>query len=286
MAVFEGTSNADTLVGTADADIILARAGNDRIKAREGDDVVLAGAGNDTVFGDNFTGSGPLPPPFSGPGLGHNLILGGAGDDSIFAGFGADTVFGGAGNDTINGFGVFLGSPSGGQATANADAADLLRGGAGNDVINGAGGNNTLSGGDGDDRLRGGVGADRLRGGDGADTFVFARGGTVPIVDSGVGRGNRDVVLDFHQGEDLLDLTGYNNPFGAADDEPLFLGTDPFVASYALQVRTEEMDNRTVVQVFAIFGSPPGPAEVPARPSFEIELVGHYHLTAADFILP
>lgn len=294
MATRIGTPGSDSLVGTAEPDLILARGGDDRIEGREAGDLILAGSGNDTIFGDNFLGGGsfggPFPPPYgSGEGLGNNLILAGAGDDLVYAGYGADTVFGGAGNDTINGFGVFGGSPSGGQAIGRVDGADWLYGGAGADLILGSGGADHLFGGAGDDRLSGGAGVDTLVGGSGADVFVFGRGSPAPTVDDGVGAGLRDLVLDFHHGQDRIDLTGYLNFFAGPGGPPpaVFLGGGDFTASFALQVRSFVEDGHTVVQFAAPLGQPPDGVEptLPNGPTGEIELAGCHHLVAADFIL-
>ncbi len=66
----------------------------------------------------------------------------------------------------------------------------------------------------------------------------------------------------------------------------MFLSTDPFEASFALQVRYEVEHGRAVVQFVAPLGSPPDtPLTVPDGPSGEIELVGVRHLTVDAFIL-
>jgi Ca2+-binding RTX toxin-like protein len=304
MAFIIGRSGADTLPGTAEADIILGLAGADIIAGREGSDVIAGGAGADSIAGDNAPlpgvppgrdAFGPFPPPFGGTPPGDNIILAGSGDDRVWAGFGNDTVFGEEGADTILGYGTFGGSPTGFTGLVTADGDDHLSGGAGNDLILAGGGDDLLRGGDGADTLGGGVGVDTLLGGDGPDIFVFGRAvepGTSPPaagLDSGVGPGNRDIVGDFVQGEDRLDLSNYANIFArpGVPAEPVFLGEDPFIASFAPQVRYEIEDGRTVVQVFAPLGNPPGGLEppVPGGPGAEIELVGEIRLTADDVIL-
>ena len=123
--------------------------------------------------------------------------------------------------------------------------------------------------------------------------FAFGRGldggAAFFAADTGTGPGNRDLVLDFDEGRDRLDLSGYRNPFAGTDGQPppVFLGTDPFVATFALQVRYVIEDGRTVVQFSAPLGSPlPGtPPTVPLGPSGEIELAGEHRLEAGDFIL-
>jgi len=61
--------------------------------------------------------------------------------------------------------------------------------------------NNTLIGGSQDDDIVGGRGRDHLTGGDGADTFIFKS-----KMDSLKGAAHRDVIQDFVQGSDLIDL--------------------------------------------------------------------------------
>ena len=309
MAVTTGRPVSDTLTGTAETDLILGFGGADFISGREGDDAIFAGPGDDTVAGDNIpipapggrlgTGPylsldfGPYPPRIRGETPGDNLILAGSGDDSVLAGFGSDVVFGEAGDDTLFGYGAAGVSPVGNAEIIDADGPDFLFGGPGDDQLRGGGGDDLLSGGAGRDTLVGGVGVDTLIGGTGPDVFVFGRG-LEPFtsgfaLDNGVGPGERDVVLDFRRGEDKLDLSGYGNIFArpGTPSEPLFLGTDPFEASFAPQVRYRIEDGRTVVQVTAPLGNPPAGVEprVPVEPSAEIGLVGEHHLEARDFIL-
>jgi Ca2+-binding RTX toxin-like protein len=294
MAIITGTN---PLTGTADADLILGRGGADRIIGRAGDDVILGGAGDDTVDGDNDGPDfGPLPA--LGPGGPHpldihNLVLAGGGADLVRAGFGADTVLGGAGDDTLIGYGRFGGSPSATGTFINADGPDVLLGGAGDDELRGGGGRDVLQGGSGDDTVIGGTGADTLAGGAGHDQFLFGRG-LEPFasdfsLDTGVGPDNRDLVVDFRQGQDVLDLSGYRNIFtGPGGPVSLFLGTDPFAASTALQVRYDIVGGNTVVQFVAPLGASPAifPPPTPGAPDGEIALAGIHHLAASDFILP
>jgi Ca2+-binding RTX toxin-like protein len=301
MALTTGTPSPDTLTGTAEADLIFGRGGADFLSGREADDVILAGAGDDTIAGDNIPVPGvpvgpsdvlfgPFPARFGGT-PGNNLILAGLGDDSILAGFGADIVFGGAGNDTIDGYGAFGGSVVATAEVIAADGSDWLFGGRGADLIRGGGSNDLLHGNRGNDTLVGGRGVDTLIGDAGEDVFVFGRSlepftfGLAP--DTGVGPGNRDAILDFRQGEDKLDLSAYRVITNPGGSPPVFLGTDPFEASFAPQVRYTIEDDRTVVQVFSLSSLPePGtPLSVPEASTGEIELVGKYCLVVDDFIL-
>jgi hypothetical protein len=107
-------------------------------------------------------------------------------------------------------------------------------------------------------------------------------------LDTGVGPGQRDVILDFQDGADRLDFSAYWNFTGLPDARtPVFIGSEPFHATFAPQIRTEIVGGHTIVQFTAPFGSPSPdmPPEVPSGPAGEIELVGIHHLAATDFIL-
>ena len=141
----------------------------------DGDDLLDGGTGTvvgriDAGLGDDKVLSGKA----------NDTVLGDSGNDLLVLGNGADVGRGGSGDDILRGGG-------GGDKLQGNDGDDLLRGGKGNDLVNG---------GSGDDILVGGRGKDRLVGGTGEDLFVF---GDKP--------GN-DVVLDYEDGVDTIDLTG------------------------------------------------------------------------------
>ena len=89
--------------------------------------------------------------------------------------------------------------------TSGADGA--LTGTADDDFIAGLAGNDILSGVGGDDILAGGLGLDTLEGGAGNDTFV------IDEIEVGI----EDVILDFTDGEDVIDLTDILPDIDAAD---------------------------------------------------------------------
>jgi Ca2+-binding RTX toxin-like protein len=98
----------------------------------------------------------------------------------------AATFHGDDGNDLVQG----------------SDGNDLIAGDAGNDRLFGGLGNDQLDGGADNDLLVGGAGADRLAGGSGRDIFVFTS------AELGSSRaGAHDVVTDFTQGSDLIDIS-------------------------------------------------------------------------------
>ena len=75
---------------------------------------------------------------------------------------------------------------------------DLLKGGDGNDTLIGGSGADKLFGHNDDDILKGGLGLDSLKGEAGSDRFMLESGLTA----------DRDIILDYEDGIDFLDLTG------------------------------------------------------------------------------
>ncbi|MBY6122240.1 calcium-binding protein [Mameliella alba] len=133
---------------------------------------------DDFIFGTRIGADNNLPGTSGGDHLvgrrGRDEIFGEGGHDTLVGQAGDDTLLGGAGNDTLLG---------------NADN-DLLYGGLDADHLNGGPGDDTLDGGQGNDVLQGDIGA---------DVFRFA-------ISDGV-----DVVRDFEDGTDKIDLTAYGH---------------------------------------------------------------------------
>ena len=172
-------------------DRLYGHAGNDTLSGGAGADVLHGGAGRDTL---DYSGSDA--------GVRVNLSTAAAGG-------------GHAKGDTIEGFEALVGSAHGDRLTGNGQGddrldgragndtlaglagRDTLLGGEGNDVLLGGSGNDHLRSGSGDDRLHGQSGDDRLWGGEGADVFVFG-------ISNGI-----DIIFDFVDGEDLIDLSAY-----------------------------------------------------------------------------
>ena len=154
----------------------------DRVEGGDGGDTITGGDGSDLLYGgtgaDTVTG-----------GKGQDWIEGGEGDDRLYGGENADILWGEAGSDEIFG-------------------------GTGDDTIEGHGGDDTLYGGENDDTLYGGAGADALDGGAGADT-LFGDGGADTFVFA-PGHG-KDVIGDFSDGENLIDLTAFTGISGFDD---------------------------------------------------------------------
>lgn len=152
----------------------------------DGVDHIFGHGGGDILFGD----------------LGDDLLDGGQGDDDLRGGGGNDQMQGGAGADLLRG----------------GTGLDNLSGGFGNDDLRGGGGVDALSGDRGNDQLVGEAGRDILFGGAGNDVYI---GGGLTAGGDGVrdvfvfksianGGGGLDVIRDFEDGIDRIDLSESN----------------------------------------------------------------------------
>jgi Ca2+-binding RTX toxin-like protein len=264
-----GHGGDDTLDGGTGADLIFAGSGNDSVLAGSENDTVRGGDGDDTVFGgagdDNIFAN-----------AGDDDLLGEAGNDLIQGGTGNDYIEGGADNDTLTGNAdddTLMGD-AGNDLLAGQDGSDVLEGGDNNDTLDGGNGDDVLEGGSGNDILRGrngeddltgGLGRDFLTGGQGADTFVFRA-----LAETEVGA-NRDQILDFEPGVDLIIVAGLSP--GVFE----FRGTNAFAPSGNPELRlVETAIGSTIVQLDA---NGDGAADA------EIRVGGVTGLTADDFVL-
>jgi Ca2+-binding RTX toxin-like protein len=182
-----------------------------------------------------------------------DLLWTGSGADRLRGGDGSDLLYGGDGDDRL----------IGGNATTRRGDDDQLFGGFGDDVLIGRVG---------DDVLEGGNGKDRLIGGDGADTFTFLR----PIVPDYRGLSSvdadQDTVVDFVQGEDTLDISGwrYLRDFN-------FIGEGEFSG---IRNRAEVRFEHTPRGDTIIIVDRDGDAEA----NMMIRLSGEVDLTQSDFV--
>lgn len=115
-------------------------------------------------------------------------------DDIIFGANGADQAYVVFGYDTNNAQSVTNSGTSGNDQITGGAANDILSGGDGDDMINGGNGNDKITGGDGDDKLKGGHGNDE---------FVFNNGD------------DTDIILDFEDSKDKIDLSNYTKSDGS-----------------------------------------------------------------------
>jgi serralysin len=238
-----GQSGNDTLIGASGNDDFTGFVGDDLMVGHGGDDTMLGGVGSDTLFG----------------GDGDDSLDGGTNDDTLNAGAGNDTMIGDTGNDLL------VGRDGDDVLDGGADN-DTIDGGNGDDILEGSAGNDILRGRNGEDDLAGGEGRDFLTGGQGADNFVFRS-----LAETVVGA-NRDQILDFEQGVDLIVIAGLSP--GVFE----FKGTAAFdtgVANPELRL-FETSTGTTIVQIDA---NGDGVADA------EIRVAGVTGLTADDFVL-
>lgn len=270
-----------------------AGGGNDSINPNGGDDIIFGGAGNDTVNSTTQAGVN------RGAGNDTFVAENNDGNDTYNGGDGVDTydlrrvtgsvtvnladttngATGAAGTDSLTGIENVIGG-RGNDTLLGDGAANLLRGHVGNDSISGGGGNDSLFGDAGNDTIDGGAGRDTLTGGAGADRFVFDDD------DTGTGVNGRDVITDFVQGQDVIDIDGIdaNLAFlsGGGDQDFAFIGNSAFTQNGQVRYRHETVNGvmHTIVEgratgTLGAFGAPV---------FFEIAILGQHNLTAADFV--
>jgi Ca2+-binding RTX toxin-like protein len=204
---------------------------------------------------------------------------------------GSDYIDGRAGNDEIFGFSL---TPPGGVpntvAAVLADEADTVFGGGGNDLIRSGSGGDFVDGGRGNDTIVGGPGADLLHGGGGHDVFkfevLFERGNFTPppgnlVVDTLVGEGQRDVILDFRQGRDKIDVTGWEN---RQNPGAHFIGQDDPSSAPDLQIGFHHEGGNTIVELTGPFLANAVGGPTTSVVTGEIQIQGEFRLHASDFI--
>ncbi|WP_238364894.1 calcium-binding protein [Mesobacterium pallidum] len=219
--VLVGGGIADHLDGGSDNDVLRGGAGDDHLDGGDGagSDSIYAGEGNDTV-----TSQG-----------GSDVIYGYTGDDVIDASFGSDLAFGGDGNDLVDGGG-------GSDTLYGGDGDDTVLGDRGQDILRGGDGDDMLDGGTERDELLGGRGNDTLTGGSQADTFVFDFDG------------GHDVVTDFTDGVDLIDVSALAFTGFAPDIQPFMIqsGADVVIdLSYGALTNTITIESEVVASIDA-----------------------------------
>jgi Ca2+-binding RTX toxin-like protein len=166
-------SGNDRLRGTNRRDVIRGMDGNDVIIGLGGNDRLIGDAGNDRLVGN--AGNDLLV-----GGRDRDVLVGGTGNDRLIGGTDRDVLVGGTGNDRLIG----------------GTGRDRLIGSVGNDTLIGGSDRDVLIGGAGNDRMDGGAGNDRITTGGGRDQIVLRRNSRF------------DVVTDFQNGRDRIDLVG------------------------------------------------------------------------------
>lgn len=273
LVTMNGTTGADTMYGSAAADRMLGGESDDYLIAM-GSDSLFGGLGNDVLTSNQGVADG---------GDGRDVLN----IANVFGGpMTVDLRDGGGGRDiglglAVTSLEIFNGTGSGqGDLLTFGNFNDWVFAQAGNDTLDGGGGNDTLYSGDDNDRVSGGAGrdivgggggVDALWGGSGADKFSFWSVG-----ETGTGA-SRDVIKDFEQGLDLIDLYRIDAISGGVNDAFVFIGQTAFEDFYGPQVRFFQAGGNTIIQV--------RPGDYFGEPVSEIKLIGLFTLTANDFIL-
>lgn len=270
-----GNAGGDLLAGNCGADTLTGGGGGDTLAGGWGADVLRGGAGQDSLIGNS--GRDLLE-----GGRGHDFLTGGSGADTLAGEAGADSLYGGGGADSLSG-------GRGSDVLAGGAGADTLEGGWGADVLEGMGGNDLLESGPGDDLLEGGAGddtlvggggADILEGGPGADVFVFASFGQ-----SRPGAGRRDVITDFDDSLDRIDLSDIaveDAYIGLSLSDGSFSLTPPGDASFfdILLFLDETQDG----MVLRAENTSEDPDRAGLDADFEVLFLGNLGLTSDNFI--
>ncbi|MGH1412641.1 MAG: beta-propeller fold lactonase family protein [Pelagimonas sp.] len=288
-----GGSGHDEMQGGDDDDVLYGNQGNDTLEGGDGDDLLSAGDNNDTAIGgdgydtisggsgadelrggaQNDTLNGDAGNDLLYGGTGRDSLLGGDNNDSLFGNEGQDTLRGGDGADSLSGGNnndVLYGN-SGDDTLAGGDGSDSLLGGDDADVLFGNGGRDTLLGGTGADTLTGGLDADVLTGGLGADEFDFNS-----IAEIGTSGGVNDLITDFDQGTDVIDLSDIDALTTVGGDQSFqFVGT---LAHSGAGATLRYVTTATQTHIY-------GDVDGDGAGDFRLTLDGVYVLTASDFIL-
>ncbi len=257
--------NVENLIGSAFGDTLSAATAGSTIHGGDGNDTISGAAGNDVLYGDAgndlFYGKD-----------GNDIIYGGLGDDVIYGQGGNNILIGGAGIDTLYGFtGVSAASYSTSAAAVNINMTTNVNSGgdAAGDLLYGVYDligsilNDSLAGDYKDNSITGGTGADTLTGGSGADVFKYTA-----TTDSGAAAGVRDIIVDFTNGTDKVDLSAFTGDF-------VFKGTGAFTGT-AHEVNYAQVGGNTILGM---------DADGNGSLDFQIELTGLHTMTSSDFLL-
>ena len=241
-----------TLLGTDNIDAT-GSAAKDRLDGNVGKNALNGLAGNDSING--LAGDDAL-----NGGQGADTMIGGTGNDWYFVDDANDLVIemAGASEGTLDRVFSFLSNTIApnvetltlmGAANINATGSsmhDRLHGNSGNNALLGFDGDDVMEGLNGNDHLTGGLGLDNMTGGSGADMFVYTS-----LTDSGTTGATRDLIQDFAEGTDKIDVSAIDAVTGGIDDAFTFLGSGGFSGT-AGQLRYFLIDNAGVANDFTL----------------------------------
>ena len=155
---------------------------------------------------------------------------------------------------------------------------DVLSGKNGKDKLYGGAGKDTLEGGKGKDTLQGDAGKDTMFGGSSADTFVFTK-----TSDSKVKASKADIIKDFEQGKDHIDLSAIDASTKLDDNNKFtFDGTTSFGTSNEGDIYFKQFNNAGTANDYTMVYID---TDNDRGTEMSIKLMGLHNLTADDFIL-
>ena len=249
-----GEGGADTLYGGTSIDTLDGGTGADRMEGGLNNDIYYVDNGLDLVIEAADGGYDTLftSTAIALPDNVEKLVFNGLADGTVLAG-----------NDLAN---FLVGNYTDDIIDVGA-GSDSAAGGSGDDTILGGAGGDTLLGEFGIDSIVGGLGRDILFGGAGADLFVF-----VGVTDS-TGT-NRDLIKDFEDGLDRIDLRQIDANATPGDQAFAFIGSGPFTAAGQVRVITTATTTRIEVST-----------DGDTDPEMLILLNGIHSLTEASFLL-
>jgi Ca2+-binding RTX toxin-like protein len=276
-----GNTLGNLLVGNSGQNTLSGLDGKDELRGEGGSDSLYGGNGIDTLDGgtgaDHMEGGAKNDIYYVDNGLDEVIEQADAGYDTVFTSVAIampdnveKLVFNGladgtmlSGNDLKN---FLVGNYTDDIIDVGA-GSDSVRGGAGDDTILGGAGRDTLLGEFGIDSIEGGLGRDILFGGAGADLFVF-----VGVTDST--SANRDLIKDFEDGLDRIDLRQIDTNAAPGDQAFAFIGSDAFTDAWQVRVVTTAIKTRIEVSI-----------DADTDPEMVILLNGIHTLTEASFLL-
>ncbi len=207
--------------GASISNVLAGGPGNDRLYSGSGDDTLSGGQGNDLLVGgggaDDMTG-----------GLGNDTYVTNNDRDRTIedVGEGTDRVFSSLGETLEANVENLILTGVLSVAGFGNELRNVMIGNPGRNFLDGGDGNDVLLGGAGRDTIVGSLGKDDLRGEAGADTFAFRTIAESP------GTSGRDVIRDFTQGQDRINLAPIDaNTLVAGDQAFTFVGSAAFTGT-------------------------------------------------------
>jgi Ca2+-binding RTX toxin-like protein len=242
------------------------------LNGNTGIDRTFGGNGNDRIIDDDFVNFDIHNGGAGIDTIDYSPVIFGAGLVTINLTAGLTSVTGGN-IETILNFENVEGS-QGSETIIGSAASNLLDGNSGNDTIDGASGNDTIDGASGNDTLIGRLGTDRMTDGLGNDIYRY-----FSVTESNPGVGIRDILTDFTQVSDDIDLSPIDSNLSIPGNQAFdFIGVAAFNGGGNGQVRYFQSGGNTIIQV-----DRQGDGDIIAE--MEIQLTGLIPLAATDFFL-